>query len=279
MTKTVVLVHGAWLTPASWDRFRGRYEAAGYTVVTPAWPYLDRTPAELRRAPNPAQGQLGIRQIVDHLDAIIRALPEPPIIMGHSFGGLFTQLLLDRGLGAAGVAIDPGPPFGVPAHPLAVWTSRKVFLGWATWNRAMLMNLDGFAEGFAQLLPAAEMKPAYERYIVPSPGRIFWQAVLGIGSKVRWDNPDRAPLLLTAGEFDRTVPAPMVRANYRKQLRAPSATAIKEFAGRSHFLCNEKGWEEVADYALEWAATHARTAPSVRAPAMAYSNGGRRVAT
>ena len=260
-TKTVVLIHGAWLAPNSWDRFRARYEAAGYTVVTPPWPLLDRPVADLQRSPDPALGKVGVKDIVDHYDRIIRALPEPPIIMGHSFGGLFTQLLLDRGLGASGVAIDPGAPFGVPVHPLAAWTSLSVFTAWNGWNRPLTMTLDGFSSGFAQLLPESEKAAAYARYIVPSPGRIFWNVVFGMGARVRWDNPDRAPLLLTAGEFDRTVPAPMVRTNFRKQQKAPSKTAIKEFAGRSHFLCNEKGWEEVADYCLDWASTNTRANP------------------
>lgn len=262
-TKTIVLIHGAWLTPRSWDRFRARYEAAGYTVVSPAWPMMDRPVDELNRAPAAGLAQLGIRQIVDHYERIIRGLPESPIIMGHSFGGLFTQLLLDRGLGVAGVAIDPGPPFGVVAHPTAVWTSRAIFLGWNTWNRVMRMSLAGFSEGFAQLIPDADKPREHATQIVPCPGRIFWQAVLGIGSKATWTNPDRAPLLLTAGEFDRTVPAPMVRRNYRKQLRAPSPTALHEFAGRDHYLCNAKGWEEVADVALDWAVKHERHAPSL----------------
>ncbi|MEP9360246.1 alpha/beta hydrolase [Sphingomonas sp. KR3-1] len=257
MAATVMLIHGAWLTPSSWDRFRQRFEAAGMTVVAPPWPYLDRPVDELRRAPDPRLGALGLTEIVDHYAALIAAMPQPPILIGHSFGGLIAQLLADRGLGAAVVAIDPAPPFGVPAHPLAIWTSLPVFLAWNGWNRVLRMSLKGFSTGFAQTLPAAEKPYAWEKFIVPTPGRIFFQALLGIGSRLRWDNPDRPPLMLIAGGKDRTVPAAMVRANYRKYLRSPADTAFHEFPGRSHWLCNEDGWEEVADRALSWARTAA----------------------
>ena len=264
MTKSIMLIHGAWLTPTSWDRFRARYEAKGYTVITPAWPHLNGTVAEINRATDPRLGKLGLKEIVDHYEAIIGGLPEQPILMGHSFGGLIVQLLMDRGLGAAGVAIDPGAPFGVLAHPIAVWTSRKVFLAWNGWNRALRMSLAGFAEGFANSIPKGDLRREYESQIVPTPGRIFFQDVLGIGSKVNWKNPRRAPLLLIAAEFDRTVPSPMVRANFKVQSRAPSVTAFHEFKNRSHYLCNEAGWEEVADHALNWAAEHDRTATRAR---------------
>jgi pimeloyl-ACP methyl ester carboxylesterase len=256
MTKTIMLIHGAWLTPSSWDRFRGRYEAQGYTVVTPAWPFVSGSPAEQRAKPDPRLAKMGVKDIVDHFEAEIRKLPEAPILMGHSFGGLFVQLLLDRGLGAVGVAIDPGAPFGVLVHPTAVLTSLPVFTTWNAWNKVLPFTRKSFAKGFANTLPESQLAAEYDANIVPSPGRIFYDVVLGRGAKVNWKNPARPPLLLIAAEHDRTVPLPMVRTNYAKQKRAPSATAFHEFYGRSHYLCNEAGWEDVADYCLEWAVSH-----------------------
>ena len=253
MNKTLMLIHGAWLTPRSWDRFSERFTARGAAVVAPAWPLMDRGIEALRCNPAPELRHLGIKRIVDHYEALIRALPEPPILMGHSFGGLFVQLLLDRGLGAAGVAIDAVPPLGVIADPLAIWTSRSVYATWNGWNRVLKMSLDSFSTGFAQTLPEAQKPGAYKDQVVPTPGRIFFEAPLGIGSRVQFASPTRAPLLLIAGEKDRTVPAPMVRANARKQSRARSQTDFQLFVGRSHWLCNEPGWEEVADFALDWA--------------------------
>ena len=115
MKDAVVLIHGAWLTPAGWDFFKDRYESKGHQVIAPPWPLMDRPIAQLRRDPHPDFGRLGIRKIVDHYDALIRPMARPPIIMGHSTGGLIAQLLLDRDLGCAGVALDPVPIRGVLA--------------------------------------------------------------------------------------------------------------------------------------------------------------------
>jgi len=257
MTKTIMLIHGAWLTPDAWTNFRLRYEAAGYTVHAPAWPMLDRSIAELRRDPDPAFGRLSIGAITDHYETLIRALPEPPILMGHSFGGLIVQLLLDRGLGAAGVAIDPGPPAGVLPTPVALRAALPVLLTLGGWNKVMTMSPENFARDFANTVSGPQAWAAYERYVVPAPGRIYFQAALGIGNRIDWGNDDRAPLLLIAGEKDRTADAAMVRAMFRKHSRSRSVTEVRQFPGRSHWLCAEAGWEQVADAALDWAAAKA----------------------
>lgn len=261
MTSTVMLIHGAWLTPGSWRGFKQRYEARGLRVVAPPWPFDDRPVEELRRAPHPELRRLTVSRIVEHYVAKVRELPEPPIIVGHSFGGFFTQALLDCGLGAAGVAIDPLPPRGVLVHPRALWSALPVLLAFNGWNRSLTMIFANFSRDFANGLPDAAKRDAYDLEIVPTPGRIYFQAALGIGIGVNWANPDRAPLLLIAGENDKTVTASMVRAAYRKHRRSPAVTELKSFGGRSHFLCGEPGWEEVADYAIDWALQHRRTDP------------------
>jgi pimeloyl-ACP methyl ester carboxylesterase len=258
MSKTVLLIHGAWLTPASWQGFRKRFEAKGYKVVAPPWPLEDVPIQELRRNPHPDLRKMTVTKIVDHYDKLIRALPESPIIIGHSFGGVFTELLLDRGLGVAGVAIDPAPIRGVFPPPRMLLSALPIFLAWMGWNRVLTMSYHAFATTFAQTLPEAKKKPAYDRYIVPTPGRIFYQGAFGIGTSINANNPNRAPLLLITGEEDITVTPPSVQVAYNKQRKAPSLTELKMFPGRSHFLCIEPGWEEVADYALAWASKNAR---------------------
>jgi pimeloyl-ACP methyl ester carboxylesterase len=258
MAKTVMLIHGAWLSPPSFDAVRARYEARGYNVVVPSWPYDERPVEELRRSPRPELAKLSIRQIVDHYEAEVRKLAEPPILIGHSFGGLFVQLLLDRGLGAAGVAVDPAPARGILPRPAAVIGSLGVFTTWRGWSRTLTLSFHAFSNYFAQTLPESEKRAAYDRYVVPTPGRIFFLAAAGLQTAVNWKNPNRAPLLLTIADEDKTVSPAMVRDAFRKQSRAPSLTAFKSFPNRSHFLLLEKGWEEVADYALDWAAANAR---------------------
>jgi pimeloyl-ACP methyl ester carboxylesterase len=258
MNKTVVLIHGAWLTPASWIPFKTRYEARGYQVVTPAWPGLDRPVAELKRTTPPEFSRLSVGKIVEHYAGIIRKLPHPPILVGHSFGGLFTQMLLDRGLGRAGVAIDPAAPRGVLVEPTPLVNALPILLTPFGWSRVMKMSFDSFSKNFANGLPEAQRRAHYENLIVPTPGRIYFQAALGIGIGVDWKNPKRAPLLLIAGEKDRTVTPGMVKSAYEKHSKSPVTTAFKSFPGRSHYLCLEPGWEEVADYAINWAEQNAR---------------------
>ncbi len=250
--KTIVLVHGAYVTPACWDLFRARYEQRGYTCLAPAWPYDNRPVAELRRQPAPGLSTLGIADIVDHYAEFIARLGKPPILIGHSFGGLFVQLLLQRGLGCAGVAIDPAPPRGVLPGPNATISGLPVLCAWRGWRRPFMMSLKQFRWSFAHTLPEAEVRQVHEQMVIPTPGRIFYQALFGIGTRVDYHNARRAPLLITAGELDRAVDASMNRANFRKYRGSSAVTDFKEFPGRTHWLIASPGWEEVADYAIAW---------------------------
>jgi pimeloyl-ACP methyl ester carboxylesterase len=258
MTRTIMLIHGAWVTPASMENFRSHYAAQGYNVIASAWPLMDRPVAELRKAPHRELGKLTLGKITSHYAGIIDALPEQPILIGHSYGGLVVQMLLDRGYGAAGVAIDPGPAAGIMAGPRAFLAALPVFLAWRGWSRALTMSFKGFARHFANKLPASEQRAAYDAHIVPAPGRIYYQSVLGFGAGVNWKNDHRAPLLLISGEHDRTVGPSMVMQNFKKQKKSKAITEMKSFPGRGHFLIAEPGWPEVADTALEWASRNAR---------------------
>lgn len=253
MARTVMLIHGAWLTPRSWDRFKARYEAQGMTVTAPAWPLLDQPVEQLRRFPPEGLGRLGIRRIVDRYAEAIRDLPEPPILIGHCFGGLVAQLLLDRGLGACGVAICTAPPFGVAA----AWTLLPLHNLWGGWRKPLPLSLAAFTAGFAQTLATEDAARAYAEHVVPAPGRIFFEGLLGIDCRVDYGNARRAPLLLIGGETDEVAPPALLRANLSRQKRAASRTDLQSFPGRSHWLCNEPGWEEAADFALDWAMANA----------------------
>ena len=263
MSKTILLVHGAWVTPDCWAGFRRLFESRGHKVVVPPWPYLDKPVDALRRTPDPRLAAVTIKNLVDHFEALIRALPEPPILMGHSFGGLIVQMLLDRGLGAAGVAIDAGPPRGVLPSPTAIKSALPVLLAWWGWSRILTMSLRSFSTTFANTLPPSQMKATYDRHIVPAAGRIYFQAALGLGNGVTFNNSKRPPLLLIAAAEDRTSTPSMVRAMYRKHSRAPSRTDILEFPSRSHWLIAEPGWEEVAEKAIKWAETNATPGTTV----------------
>jgi pimeloyl-ACP methyl ester carboxylesterase len=264
---TVVLVHGLWMTPRCWESFRGLYETAGYRVLTPPWPGLKGEVEDVRREPSGLAG-IGVMEIANHCDAFVRGLDEAPILMGHSFGGLIVQLLLDRGLGAAGVAIDSAPPKGILRLPWStIKASSPVLSNPANFYRTVALSFEQFCYGFANVMPEQLAREAYERHAIPGPGRPIFQAALAnfnpwAVTKVNYLNPNRAPLLLIAGAEDHQVPASVNRDNYRKYARSKSVTAFKEFPGRSHFIIGQTGWEEVAGYALSWA--NAQTAMDAR---------------
>ena len=260
-TNTIVLIHGAWMTPRSWDPFRGFCEQRGYRVLAPPWPRLEGEVEEIRRDPSAMAG-LGMTEIVDNYEDVIRTLDEPPIIIGHSFGGLFVQMLLDRGLGAAGIAIDAAAPKGVWRLPFSqIRALSPVLLNPANVRRAVALSFDQFQYAFANTMTEREGREAFQLNAVPAPGRIVFQAGLAnlnprAASKVDYRNDRRAPLLLVAGGEDHIVPASVDRATLRKYRHSTARTDFVEFPGRSHLIVAQTGWEEVAEHALSWAQKH-----------------------
>jgi alpha-beta hydrolase superfamily lysophospholipase len=262
---TVVLIHGLWVTALSWEHWVERYEARGLNVIARDWPGMDGDIEDLRRDPS-ALADIGAADVIDHYAAIVEALPRPPIIMGHSFGGAFTQVLLDRGLGAAGVGIDASAVKGITKLPLS--TLRSAWSGLrnpANRHRPIEMTAAEFHYAFTNTLDAAAAAAAYERYWAPGPGGVLFDGALanltpGAATAVDFANDDRAPLLLIAGGDDHVVPAAVDRQTANKQSRSKALTEYREFPGRTHFTIGQPGWEEVADYALDWALEHAREA-------------------
>ncbi|MEI5673926.1 MULTISPECIES: alpha/beta hydrolase [unclassified Nocardioides] len=261
---TIVLVHGLWVTPRSWEHWVTYYEAKGFTVLTPAYPGFEVEVEALRADPS-IIAECDIKETLAHLISVVSAVENPPIIMGHSFGGMFTQLLLARGLGAAGVAIDSAPPEGVRTNP----PSQLKSLWPALNNPAKRHQAAGFTEkqfhyAFTNTLDEDAAKAAYDRYAIAAPGRWVWDYGLIANFKpghqetwVDYDNDDRAPLLFIAGGADHIMPASVNRSNMKKYKKSASLTDFQLFEGRSHWTCAEPGWEQVADAALEWALANA----------------------
>jgi len=250
VTKVAIFITGAWMHTSSWDKFRSAFEAAGYSTSAPAWPYLDGDPNALRAHPDKRLGSLTLQQIVAHYQTIIGNLPEQPLIVGHSFGGLIAQLLLDRGLGVAGIALDPAPIAGVIPGPVSLMAAFGPIL--AGPSTAFTISRAAFGTTFANTVPGIEQPEIYDHFVVPTSTRIFYQAAFMLGTRVGARNR-RQPLLITVGDKDRTVTPYVARAAYNLQKRASARTDFKEFAGRSHFLAGEKGWEDVAAFCIDWA--------------------------
>ncbi|WP_104167735.1 alpha/beta hydrolase [Arthrobacter sp. SX1312] len=265
---TIVLIHGLWVTPRSWEQWKARYESKGFTVIAPAYPGFEIEVESLRENQH-VIANLTVPDTVTHLASIIGALQAPPIIMGHSFGGVLTQLLLAQGLGAAGAVINSAPTEGVRVTPLS--QARSLFPALknpANFRRAVGFTPDEWHYAFTNTLSREDSDTAYNRYAIAAPGNWVWAygllANFQPGHQETWVDysVDRAPLLFIGGGADHIMPPAVNRSNAKHWAKSPALTEYHEFEGRSHWTCAEPGWEEVADYALAWALAHARTVPS-----------------
>ena len=259
---TIVLIHGFWVTPRSWEHWKARYESQGFRVLTPAYPGFEVEVEALNADPTPIE-KATVPQIIDHLEAVIRELPAPPILMGHSAGGAFTQILLDHGYGAVGVAINSAPTEGVKLVPLSqIRSTFPVLRNPANRHRAVGFNHDQWHYAFTNTFTEEESRALYERYHVPASGGILFDSVLANympGPQDVWvdyHNDKRAPLLFIAGEKDHLMP-PSIQQSNAKHYRSNTITEVKEYPGMAHLLPAQRGWEQVADDALAWALEHA----------------------
>ena len=262
MPAPIVLIHGLWMTPLSWEHWSERFSARGHEVLAPAWPGFDAGVPALNADPSGVQN-LGIARILDHYEGIVRGLDQPPIIMGHSFGGLFTTILLDRGLGAAGVSVDGAPGKGILGLPISTLRSSLPVLG-NPLNRgkATALTAEQFHYAFGNTLSEGDSRRAYDRYAVPAANRVLFEGATanfspGTAAKVDYANATRAPLLLLSGGQDHVVPAKTTHAIAKKYAKSSAVTEVQDYPRRSHFTVGEPGWEEVADHALDWAVRHA----------------------
>jgi non-heme chloroperoxidase len=251
----VVFVHGLWLLPSSWDRWVTLFEENGYAAMTPGWPDDPETVAEAKADPA-VFAHKSVGQVADYQEAVIRRLENKPAVIGHSFGGLLTQILAGRGLAAASVAMDPAPFRGVLPLPIsALRSAEPVLKNPANYNRAVPLTYDQFRFGFANAVSEDEAKELYEKYSVPGSGKPIFQAATAnlnpwTEAKVDTKNPERGPMLIIVGEKDHIVPPTVAKASYKKQKRNEGVTEYVEIPGRGHALTIDSGWREVADTAL-----------------------------
>jgi len=256
--KNIVLIPGLWMTALSWEHWVERYSSRGHKVIAMNSPGMEGDVEQLRRDSSGFE-HVGVGEVVDHYEKIIRGLDSPPIIMGHSFGGAVTQILLDHGVGSAGVAIDAAQVRGVFRLPFS--TLRVTFPALknpANVHKTVMLTPEEFHYAFTNTLTEEESLKVYHRYAVPGPARTLFQAALAnfnphAATRVDFHNDDRAPLLLIAGGADHVVPPAVTEEMAKRQRKSKAITAYKEFPGRSHYTLGQQGWEEVADFALDWA--------------------------
>jgi pimeloyl-ACP methyl ester carboxylesterase len=251
----VVFIHGLWLLPSSWERWRQHFGEAGYATLTPSWPDDPET-VEAARANPQVFARKKVGQVADHVEEVIGALSGKPAVIGHSFGGLLAQIIAGRGLSAAAVAIDPAPFRGVLPLPISSLRSAFPVLGNPlNARRAVTLTFDQFRYGWANAVTIEEAKLLYETFHVAGPGLPLFEAAtanLNPWTEVKVDstNPERGPLLLISGGSDHTVPWAITKASFKQQRRNPGITEIADLPHRGHALTIDGGWRDVADRAL-----------------------------
>ena len=251
----VVFVHGLWLLPGSWDKWREAFTTAGFSTLAPGWPDDPASASDGNANPQAFAGKT-VGQVADHMEAVIRKLDKPPAVIGHSFGGLLAQILAGRGVAKATVAVDPAPFRGVLPLPVSSLKAASPALGNpANRHRAVPLTYEQFRYAFTNAVGEEEAKQLYDSYCVPASGTPIFQAAAAnlnpwTEVKVKSKNPQRGPLLIISGEQDHTVPPAIPNASYKKQKRNKGVTEIKEMKGRGHSLTIDHGWREVAETAL-----------------------------
>jgi pimeloyl-ACP methyl ester carboxylesterase len=255
----LMLIHGAWLSARSWENFADYFEKRGFAVSAPEWPRKHGDVDELRADGDELAG-LGLDEIVDHYETLIRALGQPPVLIGHSFGGLIVELLLDRGLGRAGVALSPAPPKGILVLPFSSLKAAAPALAHPSkWHGVVTLTPEEFTYGFVNTFTPENAAAAYERYAVPETGQVFYEAGfanfrMNPPSEVDFKNDERAPLLIVGATEDNTIPASVAKKQYKKYEGSSAQTDYLEFEGRPHLLMAAEGWDEVAASIDSWLA-------------------------
>ena len=253
----LMLIHGAWLSARSWENYVDYFGSRGFAVSAPEWPRKHGDVEEIRETADDSAG-LGVQEIIDHYAGLIDELEQPPVLVGHSYGGLFVELLLDRGLGRAGVAMSPAPPKGILVLPFSTLKSASPALGHPSkWHGVVPLTLEEFTYAFVNTFSDEDAAAAFERYAVPETGQIFYEAGfanfhLHPPTEVHFESADRAPLLIVGAGEDHTVPASLSKAAYKRYEKSSAKTDYLEFEGRPHLHMTAPDWQEVAEAIDSW---------------------------
>ena len=253
----VVFIHGLWLHATSWRPWQDLFTDQGYTCSAPGWPGEPDTVEDARANPEKVAG-IGIDDVVDHYASIIAGYPTPPVLIGHSFGGMIAEKLLGNDVGVAAIAIDAAQIKGVLPLPLsALRSTLPVFKNPANKHRSVSLTVEQFRYGFGNAIPAEESDTIWARWSVPSPGKPLFEAATANFSphspaEVNTGNEARGPLLLMMGGQDHTVPEAITKSTLKQYRHSEAKTDLVEFEDRGHSLVVDHGWRDIADRCLSW---------------------------
>ena len=249
-SKHIVFIHGLFLNAKSWEHWKQFFQDKGYICHTPSFPFHDGTPAQLRAQINPDLGKLNLENTLQPIAAYIKSLPESPILIGHSIGGLLVQKLINMGIGCAGIAINSAPPAGIFSFKWSFIQSNLTLINPFKGNKVFQPSIEWFHYAFCNTNSLEETKVIMDQYVLPE-SRNIPRSTLGIQGKVDFKKP-HPPLLLIAGELDHIIPPSLNKKNYMAYKDKKSKTDFKVFSGRTHYICGQENWEEVAGFIHQW---------------------------
>jgi len=250
MKKTIVFVHGMFQNPKSWEKWISFFESKGYECISPAWPYHEGEPVNLRNNIPESLGDLVLDDIITPLETMILKLDEKPIVIGHSVGGLIAQLLLARGTVSAAVAICSVAPNKMITFDWSFFKNAATIANPLKGNDPIPMDLETFKGAFANTLNDEEAQFEFEKTATPDSRNVF-RSCMSDSANIDVELP-HAPLLFLSASEDMICPASLIEKEYKAYTDENSVTDIKEFSGRSHYICNEPGLEEVASFTEGW---------------------------
>ncbi|TWI97551.1 alpha-beta hydrolase superfamily lysophospholipase [Mucilaginibacter frigoritolerans] len=249
-SKTIVFIHGLFVNPESWEAWKAYFEAKGYKCYTPANPYHEGNPADLRKNIDPRLAKVNFEDVVNNIAKLIDSLPEKPILIGHSMAGLVVQKLISMNKGAAGVCIDGAAPVGIITLKWSFWNANLPAINPLKGHSVFIPTQKWFYYAFCNTMTRAESDKVFDEIAVPE-SRSIPRGTLKSFAKIDLKKPHN-PLLIIAGEKDHIVPPSLNLKNFKAYKDTSSVITFKEFKGRSHYIVGEPNWQEVAGYVYNW---------------------------
>lgn len=247
--KNIIFIHGMFQNPKSWEKWIAYFTGKGYSCIAPAWPYHEGDPAELRTNPDPQLGDLGLQEIVDEFSKIASQIADP-VLIGHSVGGLIVQLLVNKGIGAAGVCIDSVAPNAMLAFDWGFMKNSALIANPFKGNSPFEMDFESFQSSFCNTMTTQEAMEAYQDYATHDSRNVL-RDCMGEAGAIDLDKP-HVPLLFIGGEKDQIIPPELNEKNAKAYTDKGSVAFYQEFPNRGHFICGQPGWEEVAANVADW---------------------------
>ncbi len=250
-SRTIVFIHGLFMNAKSWANWVVYFEAKGFVCYTPSFPYHEGEPIDLRNDIHKELPKLTISDVVKSYEEFIDTLPETPILIGHSVGGFITQKLIELNKGVVGVCIDSAPPAGIFTFKWSFWRANLPVINPFKGNNAFVPSVEWFQDAFCNTMSLAETTAVYNKYVVPESRNIPRSMLNDPYGKINF-NKSHNPLLFISGAKDNIIPPSLNLSNLRAYNDRNSIRDYKKFPNRTHYICGQNDWQEVASYVLEW---------------------------